>query len=67
MGGTAPPYREINFFAPNEAKIVAFGPQITIFWRNLFFAELGGNPPPPLTENHSAKNTLAEFGGTPPP
>ena len=32
------------------------------------FCPLSGYPPPtPLTENHFAKKTLAERGGTPPP
>ena len=31
------------------------------------FVRKGGTPPPtPLTENHFAKKTLAERGGTPP-
>ena len=32
------------------------------------FFRLGGTPPPPtlLAENHFAKKTLAEMGGTPP-
>ena len=31
------------------------------------FCPLRGPPPTPLTENHFAKKTLAERGGTPPP
>ena len=65
MGGTAPPYREINFFAPNGAKIVAFGPQITIFWRNLFFAELGGTAP--LNGKSFCQKYFSRIGGYPPP
>ena len=32
-----------------------------------FFREGGTPTPTPLTENHFAKKTLAERGGTPPP
>ena len=33
----------------------------------LLFGEIGGYPPPPLTENHPAQKPLTEMGGTPPP
>ena len=48
--------RSATFGTPKKAK-------------NTHFGHFGGYPPPPtpLTENHFAKKTLAERGGTPPP
>ena len=33
----------------------------------IFISEIGGYPPPPLTENHPAQKPFAEMGGAPPP
>ena len=33
----------------------------------LLFSGIGGNPPPPLAENHSGQKSFAELGGIPPP
>ena len=44
-----------------------YRPKITVFLAEFYLVELGGYPPPPLTENHPAQKPLAEMGGTPPP
>ena len=38
-----------------------------LFFSGFFLNGIGGYPPPPLTENHSAQKSLAEWGGTPHP
>ena len=49
-----------------KAKNRVFGPKQTCFLAEFSLAELGigGDPPPPLTENHPAQKPLAEMGGT---
>ena len=39
----------------------------TCFLAEFSLAELGGTPPPPLTENHPAQKSLLVMGGTSPP
>ena len=46
---------------------LVFGLKKNCFLAEFSLAELGGTPPPPLTENHPAQKPLAEMGGTPPP
>ena len=50
-----------------KGKKWSFWTQKTGFLAEFSLAELGFTPPSPLTENHPAKKTLAEMGGTPPP
>ena len=50
-----------------KGKNGVFGPKKNGFLAEFSFAELGGTPLPPLTENHPAQKPLAERGGTPPP
>ena len=38
-----------------------------LLFSGIFLSGFGGDPPPPLTENHPTKNSLAEWGGTPLP
>ena len=38
-----------------------------LLFSRILLCGIRGYPPPPLTENHPAKKTLAERGGTPPP
>ena len=47
-----------------KGKNGVFGPKKNCFLAEFPLAELG---PPPLTDNHCAQKSLAEWGGTPPP
>ena len=38
-----------------------------LLFSGIFLSGIGGYPPPPLTENHSAQKPLAEMGGNSPP
>ena len=38
----------------------------TCLFDGIFLSEIGGFPPPPLTENHPAQKPSAEMGGTHP-
>ena len=38
-----------------------------LLFGGIFLSGIGGDTPPPLTDNHCAQKSLAERGGTPPP
>ena len=38
-----------------------------LLFSRIFLSGIGGYPPPPLTENHSAQKPLVELGVPPPP
>ena len=50
-----------------KGKKRVFGPKKPAFLAEFSLADLGGTPPPPLTDNHCAQKSLAERGGSPPP